>query len=83
MEDKVIKLKDAEGAIKELLERRLAELDKQRLISDVTENPYFEREEKEIWAEGYAKGYTDLLEDLKNLIECGWLGEITEGVQSE
>lgn len=79
MEEKLIKLKDAEDAIKYLLERRLAELNKQRLLFDVTKNPYFEREEKEIWAEGYVTGYTDLLEDLKNLIECGWLGEETEG----
>ena len=77
MEEKLIKLKDAEDAIKELLDRRLAELDKQRLLSDVTNYPFIDG--KGIWIEGYVTGYTDLLEDLKNLIECGWLGEETEG----
>lgn len=72
-EDKLIKLEDAEWVIKCLLHQRLIELNKSEIGQDCPSE-----EEREPWVSGYVAGYTHLLKDIINLVDCGWLDWATD-----
>lgn len=66
-------MNEAEQLIYDLLDRRLGELqdDLQRMNNSTLDNDEY----KKGYNEGYKDGYTELLNDLQNLMECGFIAE--------
>lgn len=66
-------MNEAEQLIYDLLDRRLGELqnDLQRMKQATLDDDEYRKG----YNDGYEAGYTELLEDIQNLMECGYIAE--------